>query len=434
MGRQLRLRRQRVTRTRALVALGVGMASCASLVTASCSSSDKAAGSEPFDAAFPDYEAGEATTFDRYSPPQGADGGLGVGMADVGDTPCATRGGTLATVLSADAGPAVGERPQMRSLAIIGARRASDTVDGSGILFFDADGKNATLVDTKVSGAGAIATMGSELVLAGTASFTTMFARPFDASGNGGQPSELAPEEGESVAIGASDTESLVTWTTSAGAIRARGFAAAGPKGDAFDFALGALTQNGTIAVANAGGGLFAAAFSGARGEDWQTAFGRSKDGKRVAVPHDVFTGPVTRHTIALVKVPTGYAMLLTVNDGPGYAALSMLDELGFPSRPVLKLVGTLAGLGLAVNGSDMVVVAARDGGKAHDQKAVEMRTFSLAGDPSGSWVCLDGPVGPNVLPFGAPVADGAGFSILFRASDGSTALARVDRLGTGSL
>src|SRR5262249_19960674 len=160
--------------------------------------------------------------------------------------------------------------------AVVGTRRASDTLDGTGILFFDADGKNATMVDTQVSNTGVIATMGQTLVLGGSVGFKSVFARPFDATGNGGQAPALAPAEGEFVGVGASDTETLVTWMMSNGAIRARSFTGGGPKGDAFDFALGAMAENGTISVASAGGGLFASAWSGSRVDNSQTAFGRS--------------------------------------------------------------------------------------------------------------------------------------------------------------
>jgi hypothetical protein len=424
---QLRLRRRGV-------ALAIGAASAALLCAiAACSSSSPPPGNTNSEGGTVDVDVGEASARDRYTPPEGYDAGLGIGLADLADTPCGTRGGTLATLVDPDAGPP----PAMHALAIAGSRRVSDTFDGAGLLFFDADGKNASFVDTQVSNGGVIATMGQSIVFAGTSGFSKVYARTLDGTGNGAPPIDLADEEGEMVGVGASDTEALVAWMTTDGRIRARGFANGTPKGDVFDFALGAMTVKGTIAVTHAGGGVFAAAFSGSRADVSQTAFGRAKDGARYIVPHDVFTGDVPRRTIGFVKVPTGYAMLVNADDEPGYALLVMLNDGGFPTRPAMKLKGTIAALGLAASASELVVVAARDVGpaKVHNDLAVEMRTFSLAGDPAGDWVCLDTHAEASRLDmFGAPVADGAGWSVVFRAADGRTALARVDHLGTGPL
>src|SRR3954471_7203823 len=96
---ELRLRRRGV-------ALAIGAVSAASLcAAAACSSSSPPPGNTNSEGGTLDVDVGEASARDHYTPPEGRDAGLGIGMADLADTPCATRGGTLATLVDPDAGP-----------------------------------------------------------------------------------------------------------------------------------------------------------------------------------------------------------------------------------------------------------------------------------------------------------------------------------------
>ena len=90
------------------------------------------------------------------APPPGYDGGVGLGLADVADTPCSARSGPFTVVLPAppDGGPPV---PPFRALQRVADRRFADAEDGTGFVVFDADGRNGTFVAT--------APIGSELGL-----------------------------------------------------------------------------------------------------------------------------------------------------------------------------------------------------------------------------------------------------------------------------
>jgi hypothetical protein len=96
-------------------------------------------------------------------PPSGYDGGVGLGLADVADTPCAPRGGPMMVVLPSAPAPPVA----YRSLQQVGERRVADAADGSGFVVLDASGAGAARTSSAPLGLAATAVLGSQIVLGG---------------------------------------------------------------------------------------------------------------------------------------------------------------------------------------------------------------------------------------------------------------------------
>jgi hypothetical protein len=414
----------------------VGAASLAAFTFgfAACSSSapPASAGDVTREAGVP--EAGGAVDGVHPFPP-GYDVGVGLGLADVADTPCVARGGLLDVVLPAG-GDASPRPPSFRSLRVAGDRRVAEIADGSGFVVFDGDGKNAKLVATTLL-AGDTATLGGGIVIGGKSDARAAAAQLYAASGvAAGAPLTLASEEVVAgFALGADDEAALAVWASSTN-VRARGVAGGAVAGDAgYDFAVAAMVHSPSIAVSSVKPGLFAVVFSGDdEGSRHQTAFGRGTKTARVGDPSNLFTGEVPRRVVGLARTPAGFALLVTVEDGANpYAMLVLTDAGGRRTSAGLKLAGTVAATGIAVNGSEIAVLAHRREGTAFEAKTgVELRIFDLDGHPLAPWVCLEAPGSETDLG-GGIVTTGAGYAALFRASDGSAALARFDHLGTGS-
>lgn len=364
-------------------------------------------------------------------PPPGYDGGVGIGLADVADTPCAPRGGSITVVLpSGDAAPA----PALRSIQKIGDRRVADAVDGSGFALFDADGKNASFVNAPFVGVGT-AVLGAQVVFAGLTDGHAPAIQAYGPNGAAaGAPVVLGSDDREGLAIGADDQAALAVWTTP-NAFRARGFADGAAAGDAgYDLAVGAKPHAPSFAVSSVKSGLFAVVFSGDDGSEYQTAFGRGSATARIGDPSNLFSSAVPRTVVGLARTPTGFAVLVTIRDGANpYAMLVLTDAGGRRTSAGLKLVGTAAASAIAVNGSEIGVLAQRREGDAFQSKqAMAFRAFDLAGAPLGPWVCQE-PPGDREVTGGGLLAETKGYAAIFRASDGSASLTRFDRVGTGN-
>lgn len=378
----------------------------------------------------PETGVPEATTPDEASaPPPGYDGGVGLGLADVADTPCSARGGSLGVVLPATDGSL---QPSFRSLQKIGDRRVADAVDGSGFVVFDADGKNGKFVVTSLRGGGTTV-LGGQILLAGGVGSGSSSIQPYGADGAlVGVAVPLDSKEPVGLAAGADEQSALAVWT-SKGNFRARGFAGGAAAGaEPYDLAVGANTGAPSVAVSSVKNGLFAVAFSGDDGSSYQTAFGRGSAVARVGDPSNLFRGEAPRTVVGLARSTSGFALLVTVIDGANpYAMLVLTDAGGRRTSAGLKLLGTREAAAVVVNGSEIGVLAHR-GTAFEATTTVEFRSFDLAGAPLGPWVCLDTP-NARGRAGGGLVADGTGYAALFTGTDGSTSLARFDRLGTGA-
>jgi hypothetical protein len=408
------------------------------LFAAACSSGHEPGASDPrLDADIPEVNAAEGGAREAAAPPPaGYDGGVGLGLADVADTPCAMRGGGLAVVLPPPVDVNAALPVSLRRLGVIGARRAAETTDASGFVVFDADGKNAKLVPSTLANGTAVI-VGSQLLYAGhNEEDFELDIQPHDANGTpSAVASDLADEDPEGVAGGADGNAALFVWANGfSKTIRARGFGAA-PTGTApYDLARGALIGLPSIAVSTVKDGLFAVVFSGEGPGASQTVFGRGSTTARIGDPSELFSGDVKRTVVGLARTPAGFAVLLTVlDDAEPYAMLVLTDAGGRRTSAGLKLLGTRGAAALAVQGSEIGVLAERRADGA--ASTVEFRPFDVSGAPVGPWVCLDAPGVNGVADRGGGlVADGSGYSAVFRANDGSISLARFDHLGTGGL
>jgi hypothetical protein len=424
-----------VRRARVILATGASLVLVTSSFVACASDARHADASVVLEAGAP--EATAIAVEAAAPPPSGYDGGVGIGLADVADTPCAPRGGSLAVVLPSASAPPVG----YRSLQRAGERRVADAADGSGFVVLDANGAGGARVASAPLGPATTAVLGSQIVLGGRTgeNQNKAFVHAFDPNGSAlGAPVFLANEYPDTigvVAAAADDAAVLVAWTTGAG-VRARGFASGAAAGDgAYTIAVTSKLHDPSLAVSSVQSGLFAVAFSGDNGgSEYQTAFGRGSTTRRIGDPSNLFTGVVPRTVVGLARTPSGFALLVTVNDGADpYAMLVLTDAGGRRQSAGLKLIGTVEGSALAVNGSEIGVLAKRREGTAFaSTTAMEFRAFDLSGAPIAPWVCVE-PPGSARLAGGGIVAESNGYAALVPSSDGTTSLARFDHLGTGA-
>jgi hypothetical protein len=441
-----------------LAASGGALSLCFTVGFIACGSSDHpgSAGSSSGvvggDGSTVDVEA--AAPIEAAAPPPGGyDGGVGLGLADIADTPCGVRGGSLAVVIpgtpgtpaddaGADAGDDGGAEAgagvpfaSLRNLHALGTRRVAEAIDQPSFVLFDADGKNAKVVPTTLD-QGTTAVLGQEALYAGfrDASGVQVNVQPYDATGApAGAEVNLAGEDPEALAATVDSTAAFFVWgNRTRGTLQARAFGAGAADGMLpYDFARGLDVSTVSIALAPVKDGLFASAFSVGGNGTFVTAFGRGSRTARSGDPFELFSGEVPRTVVGMARTPSGFAILLTVQDSSKpYAMLVLTDVAGRRTSAGLKLLGTIEGSAIVTNGSELGVLAHR---RENGKVAVEFRAFDFAGAPLAPWVCLDAPADDTALG-GGLVADGAGYSAIFRAADGSASLARFDHFGTGAL
>lgn len=364
------------------------------------------------------------------APPPGYDGGVGLGLADVADTPCTARSGPFTVVLPAppDGGPPV---PPFRALQRVADRRFADAEDGTGFVVFDADGRNGTFVATPLLNGGSTV-LGAQILHGGHIDFAAPLLQAYGPNGAPvGEPVKLATGDPEGMAVGADDQAALAVWATK-NSFRARGFVGGAAAGEGtYELAVGADSFSPSMAVSSVKSGLFAVVFSGDNGGRYQTAFGRGSNTARIGDPSNLFTGPVPRAVAGLARTPSGFALVTTVFDGPSpYAMLVLMNVGGRRTSAGLKLLGTRDARAVVVNGSEIGVLAhRRDEAASGASHAVEFRTFALDGTPTGPWICMSA-LGTEVDLGGGLLAEGAGYSAIFKAADGSTSFARFDHAG----
>ena len=434
------------------VATGGALSLCFTVGFVACSSNDRPGVGSSSGIVGPVSEGGtidmeaSAPVEAAAPPPDGYDGGVGLGLADIADTPCGMRGGALSVVLpgvpgvpdvdGGDGGSAGTPAASLRNLHVLGTRRLAETIADPSFVLFDADGKNAKVVTTALA-QGTSAVLGQEALYAGfrDTSGAEVALQAYDATGAAGADVTLAGEDPEGLAAAVDSTAAFFVWGNRTRAtFQARAFGAGAAAADGtqpYDFARGVVVTAPSIAVATVKDGLFAAAFSTGSDGSFITAFGRGSRTARAGDPSLLFSGAVGARVTGLARTPSGFAILFTVQDSSKpYAMLVLTDVGGRRTSAGLKLVGTIEGSAIATNGSEIGVLAhRREAGKV----AVEFRAFDLAGAPVAPWVCLDTP-GDDVDLGGGLTADGAGYSAIFGAADGSASLARFDHVGTGAL
>ncbi len=402
------------------------------LVTSSflaCSSADTSPASAP--TYVPEASVIEASSPEEAAaPPPGYDGGVGLGLADIADTPCSPRSGPLTVVLPAplDGGPPL---PTFRSLQRVADRRFADADDGSGFVVFDADGKNGTFVATPLLNGGSTV-LGAQILHGGHIDFAAPLLQAYGPNGAAlGEPVKLATGDPEGMAVGTDDKAALAVWATQ-NSFLARGFVGGAAAGEGpYELAVGANSFSPSMAVSSVKSGLFAVVFSGDNGGLYQTAFGRGSNTARIGDPSNLFTGLVPRSVAGLARTPSGFALVTTVFDGPSpYAMLVLMNVGGRRTSAGLKLLGTREARAVVVNGSEIGVLAhRRDDTSANATQGVEFRTFDLDGAPTGPWICMD-TLGSEINLGGGVLAEGANYSAIFKATDGSTSFARFDHAG----
>lgn len=359
-------------------------------------------------------------------------------IVDVADTPCTPRSRADRILYPGS------ELSGITSLAAIGQRRVASRFDG--FVLLDADGANAS--PSPHGGGTALAVLGDDTI----AAVGDMGAAPFlsfhSSNGAATAPSALAdnaPSLG--VFTGGGNGKGLMVWGSQAG-VRARGFDAKTFIGPPFFVAAVAEVQAFRASIAPRGDGSFGIAFSGetiGTGETNRLSFVRATTTGTIPVGFNLDIGPARRHVVQLVARPAGGWVVL-VSYGTGLVShLVFLTEEGRLDGPAKRLVGSGPGLGLALLGGELGVLAihaAPDGPSADagasdagdDAGAVSglhaaFRPFGLDGGPAAGWICL-GDVDANASSVGAILAEDNGYAAAFSRASGDVVYARFDHRG----
>lgn len=359
----------------------------------------------------------------------GAGGGTGghggevtVGGGDLGnlpvepiaDTPCDAVGGTKTTLYAA--GPS---SPQFDRVAKVGARRAAGGSVAEGFVTFDMDGASPSPAVVQVAANyNLFASEGSTIGLVGSKGLDLFYQRYSAQDATVGAKLTVASGvQLENVAIGGGGSEAFIVWG-SANSVRGRGVDASGAfAGDAFDVATDGYGSSLYPSVAQTTGG-FAVAWTGdPEVGTYRTRFARVSLTDVTLPAVDITASFTVSQVVKLVRMPDGYALLVT-GSGPKFTPyIIVLDDDGHPTQPAAMLEGAYFGWDLAVNGTNLAVTAARVTGEP------EVRELDGTLKPLGNWLCLDGPTSTGEV--SGIDADGAGWAVVFRDSSGAEALVR---------
>jgi hypothetical protein len=120
-----------------------------------------------------------------------------------------------------------------------------------------------------------------------------------------------------------------------------------------------------------------------------------------------------------------GLALLLSEGFPDRAPILVFVDPFGAVRVPAHRLLAAVEPWGIASHGDSVALVA-----RSSDEQAM-FRTFSGSGEPSSAWSCLDDSVGDSAFsPRAALFAEGEGYGVLARRTDGSAAYLRLDSGG----
>lgn len=313
-----------------------------------------------------------------------------------------------------------------------GSHRVAEGSSGEGFATFGLDGANAT---APIGGLRRVAAMGSRIVAAGT-SRRALYAAVYDERGTGlGESSLVALELPGEISLAASDAEAYAVWNIGT-RLRGRAIGTDGTSNSPIVPLAALPTDDLSLSAAAGGGGHFAVAWSVSTGTNrHRTSFLRATATGLVGDITVVGESSSPRRVVQLVKMGSGYALLLQYGSGPTAPVLVLLDETGKPSLPAHRLSGGGLAWGLAVVWEEIGVLASHrrtKGDAGPGDPAVAFRPLGRDGRPIGGWVCFDAPLS-DLDQSAAIDADGAGYAITYRSAAGSAALARVDRTGTGA-
>jgi hypothetical protein len=132
---------------------------------------------------------------------------------------------------------------------------------------------------------------------------------------------------------------------------------------------------------------------------------------------------------------PTTPGWLLSFDGGgDDRVYLVPLTPTGAVAGPVHRLLGGDAPWALASAGTSVGVVSMSNdvitAGK-EGPRAPRFRPVDATGHPLGPWVCLDNPVPPAQYQDMSVIADGSGWSIVYKSPVNTTVLMRTNALGT---
>jgi hypothetical protein len=340
---------------------------------------------------------------------------------DVPDTPCTTPGGNAIQVTPAIPGSSAFD--SMGALSGTSTRRFAVSSSGLQLVTFDPDGSNPS---SALSGVGAAAPEGSAIDAIVVGDGASLALQRIDPTGVAlGSAQSLTSGPVDSFAVGVGAAQGLAVWTLG-GAMTGRLFAVGGGLAAAAD--LGSDTAGASTAATRvvARGDGFAIVWTRQRTDGRTETLWRSVDSTGAAAPPITLVLSEGVHSVVAVAPRTTGGIAVLVDEGLLGAVVMPVDDDGGVVPPAFRFAGTSYGLGIATNGPEMAVVAARDNGSA-------LRAIASDGTPLGPWECLDDGSGYSLFAPGSAIdSDGAGYATLTSVANGSAAFLNEDHTGAG--
>jgi hypothetical protein len=340
---------------------------------------------------------------------------------DVPDTPCAAPGGNAIQLTPAIPGSSAFD--SMGVLSGTSTRRFAVSSSGLELVTFDPDGSNPS---SALTGVGAAAGEGSAIDAIVVGDGSSLALQRIDPTGVAlGAAQSLTPGPVDSFAVGVGAAQGLAVWTL-AGAMTGRLFAVGGGLGAAAD--LGSDTAGVTTAVTRVvpRGDGFAIVWTRQRTDGRTETLWRSVDSTGAAAAPLTLVLSEGEHSVVAVAPRTTGGIAVLVDEGLLGAVAVPVDDDGGVVPPAFRFAGTSYGLGIATNGSEMAVMAARDNSSA-------LRAIGGDGTPLGPWECLDDGADATLFAPGSAIdSDGAGYATLTSVANGSAAFLREDPTGAG--
>lgn len=394
------------------------------LVLAACSDADPAASTAP------SVGAGDASA----PPDAGAlnDAGEPIGEPvvpfSIVDEPAAACD---ATTTAASAALALPAGLILTDLGTAGSRRVARDVSGKGVVLFDADGSAPVASALTVGDENRAAAGDSDVLVAGVTADLSVVVRRFDLTGAPlGEALTLGKTKiGRTVGIARTGATSIVTWVTPDDAVVARVLDGA-DLGALVTLESGAASGDVTFApvvLADGESPLFGVYYALQRValNEYRVYSGRVGKTGQLGLTRVVFGAPETTRLVGATRRGSGVALLANIDGAP---TVVPLDPAGRPVGAAHRFAGARdvtvgGGLGLAVQGEELGLLA------AHESGAHALRRLDAKGAPVDGWVCLDAP-GDDAQIGGLLAEPGGGWAAVLAAPGDTSKLVRVD--GTG--
>lgn len=377
---------------------------------------------------------------DQTAPPSdgGGDSGFPFGTiptVDEPDIPCVTTTAPKTTLFTAaDSGGLGG--PPIQLVQSLGGGRFGSGPNFEGFITFDATGANPKQIASPFPGS-LVAWVSLGTSVGAFVGDTGLKFQKFDTNGVAqGAPVTIAAAGDPVIGVYAASDKSggaMVVWVANTTIHAAYINAAGALAGTPWTVASNASTVRVSMAARDDGKYMIVYSYTVATDTIQGTVQLADANGA-VGTPRDLTKLFGQLFPAGVVATSAGWLLSFDAG-GDDRVFLVPLNGNGDVVPPARRLLGGDQPWALASAGTSVGVVTMSNdtlvGGKEGPRKP-QFRPVDSAGHPLGAWVCLDGPVPSKQYQDMGVVADGSGWSIVYKSVADETVLMRTNLLGTG--